>query len=110
MPASLPVRYAQSLLRLSKLPEDELQLDRHQDQQNLDGALQKEGTSYQQFKEHCRRDVALEKLQAGAHTASQLAELLGFSDSRTFHRAFRKWTGQTPAEYRQQLDPNTPPN
>ena len=45
--------------------------------------LQEEGTFYQQIKDHCRRDIALEKLRSGAITSSQLAELLGFSDSRT---------------------------
>ena len=69
--------------------------------------LQDEGTSYQQIKDHCRRDLALEKLQAGAATASQLTELLGFSDGSTFHRAFKKWTGMTPTEYRRQLLPDS---
>jgi AraC-like DNA-binding protein len=69
--------------------------------------LQEEGTSYQQIKDHCRRDLALEKLRTGPCTASQLAELLGFSDSSTFHRAFKKWTGQTPSEYRAQHAANS---
>jgi AraC-like DNA-binding protein len=69
--------------------------------------LKEEGTSYQQIKDHYRRDIALEKLRSGAITSSQLAELLGFSDSSTFHRAFKKWTGQTPLEYREQQLNNT---
>jgi len=32
----------------------------------------------------------------------QLSELMGFSDSSTFHRAFKKWTGLTPQDYKQQ--------
>ncbi len=64
--------------------------------------LQQEGTSYQKIKDQCRRDIALRKLADSDITASQLAELLGFSDSSTFHRAFKKWTGVTPHGYRQQ--------
>ena len=32
----------------------------------------------------------------------QLAEATGFTSEKSFIRAFRGWTGQTPAEYRQQ--------
>jgi AraC-like DNA-binding protein len=29
-----------------------------------------------------------------------IAERLGFSEPSTFHRAFKKWTGVSPGEYR----------
>jgi AraC-like DNA-binding protein len=31
---------------------------------------------------------------------SEVAFLLGFSEVAAFHRAFRRWTSQTPLEYR----------
>jgi AraC-like DNA-binding protein len=31
---------------------------------------------------------------------ADVALLLGFSETAAFHRAFRRWTAQTPLEYR----------
>ena len=50
------------------------------------------------------RDVRLEKakqaLEEGYADVQQLAVDLGFSDRRGFERAFKQWTGETPAAYR----------
>lgn len=52
------------------------------------------------------RDVRLEKaklaLEEGYADVQQLAVDLGFSDRRGFERAFKQWTGATPAAYRKQ--------
>ena len=62
--------------------------------------LQKEETSYQNIKDDCRKMVAVDLLLYSDLSNSMVAERLGFSDDGTFHRAFRKWTGQTPTEFR----------
>jgi AraC-like DNA-binding protein len=62
--------------------------------------LADEGTSVQQLKEECRRELALDLLRESAHTVEQIAERLGFADARSFRRAFAAWTGQSPSGFR----------
>jgi len=62
--------------------------------------LQKEHTSYQKIKNDCRYQAAVDFLGQEAYTVDQVANLLGYSDTSTFYRAFKKWAGMTPMEYR----------
>ncbi len=60
-----------------------------------------EGNSYQKIKDDLRRDMAIHLLGEQQLTIIDVAEQIGFSDTCTFHRAFKKWTGVTPGLYRQ---------
>ena len=60
--------------------------------------LQHEDTSYQELLDRVRQRLAMAHLGAGKAIA-QVAELVGFAQASTFHRAFKGWTGETPAEY-----------
>ncbi|MEU9109874.1 AraC family transcriptional regulator [Streptomyces xanthophaeus] len=62
--------------------------------------LQQEGTSFQQLKDHVRRDAAIAGLAESSEPIAELAVRLGFSEDTAFHRAFRRWTGTTPGAYR----------
>lgn len=73
----------------------------HMTTPTLHRRLREEGTSFQQLKDQCRKNAAIGYLGRGEYTTAQLSELMGFSDSSTFHRAFKKWTGLTPQEYKQ---------
>jgi AraC-like DNA-binding protein len=64
--------------------------------------LQQHGTSYQQVVEQLRRDLAMRHLVEGQLALAEIAFMLGYSEVSAFHRAFRRWTGQSPAEYRRQ--------
>jgi AraC-like DNA-binding protein len=68
--------------------------------QTLRRRLQDEGQGYQAIKDDLRRDVAIEYLARPDLTQIEIANMVGFSEPSTFHRAFKKWTGVAPGEYR----------
>ncbi|MBN3856492.1 AraC family transcriptional regulator [Paraburkholderia sp. Ac-20340] len=63
--------------------------------------LQLEGHSCQSIKDELRRDLALAALQDPTRSVADVAAAVGFAEPSAFHRAFRKWTGLRPGEYRQ---------
>lgn len=72
----------------------------HLSPQTLRRKLHTEGNSYQRIKDAVRRDVAIEKLHAQNLPINDVATLLGFSEPRSFSRAFKQWTGVSPSSYR----------
>jgi len=65
--------------------------------------LEREGRSYQQIKDEVRRAMAFERLREGTLSIAEVAEQAGFQEPSAFHRAFKKWTGQSPGSYRARL-------
>ncbi|WP_313393191.1 AraC family transcriptional regulator ligand-binding domain-containing protein [Pseudomonas sp.] len=65
--------------------------------------LEREGRSYQQIKDEVRRAMAFERLREGVLSIAEIAEQTGFQEPSAFHRAFKKWTGQSPGSYRARL-------
>tara|TARA_R110002050_G_scaffold86731_2_gene184111 strand:+ start:156 stop:1229 length:1074 start_codon:yes stop_codon:yes gene_type:complete len=64
--------------------------------------LQEEGSQFSELSKHCRLVRAAAALKRTSKDVQQLANELGFSDRRGFERAFKQWTGQTPAAFRRQ--------
>ena len=62
--------------------------------------LKDEGAALQTLKDAVRRTRALELLLRTHRPIKQVAEAAGFQNEKSFMRAFRGWTGQTPAEFR----------
>ena len=58
------------------------------------------GQSYQGLKDQVRRDLAIASLNNDESNFTDLACELGFADSSAFYKAFKKWTGSTPGQYR----------
>ncbi|MBX2881079.1 MAG: AraC family transcriptional regulator [Granulosicoccus sp.] len=65
--------------------------------------LKEEGTSFQSLKDEHRREAAVKYLDDRSLSFSDIAERLGFDEPSAFFRAFKRWTGQTPSEYRNNL-------
>ncbi|MBU3069988.1 AraC family transcriptional regulator [Aestuariicella sp. G3-2] len=65
--------------------------------------LQQENTSFQKIKDECRLEAAIHYLGCKDLTNSVISERLGFDETSAFFRAFKKWTGLTPGEYRKQM-------
>lgn len=72
----------------------------HNSPATLQRHLASEHTSLQRLKDDLRRDLAISRLSTSRVSLVQLASELGFSDSPTFQRAFKRWTGQSCGAYR----------
>lgn len=72
----------------------------HMTPRTLIRKLETDGTSFQAIKDGLRRDIAIRDLQSGRKTIEAIAQDVGFSSAASFHKAFHRWTGNTPSSYR----------
>jgi AraC-like DNA-binding protein len=57
-------------------------------------------TSYQEIVAETRRDLAVRYLTQTSLSTEAIAEILGYSDTANFRQAFKRWTGESPQQYR----------
>jgi AraC-like DNA-binding protein len=63
--------------------------------------LETEGTTHSEIVDRMRSDLAMLYLTESRLSVREIAFLLGYSQPRAFHNAFRRWTnGSTPVDYR----------
>jgi len=70
---------------------------------SLQRRLKDEGASHTGLLDEMRRDLSKQYLQEPQIAICEVAYLLGFSEPSAFNRAFRRWTGISPKEYRRAL-------
>jgi AraC-like DNA-binding protein len=68
---------------------------------SLQRRLQASSLSLSALIDEARRAVACASLRRRDVAIKDLAHRLGFSEPSAFHRAFKRWTGMTPAQFRQ---------
>jgi AraC-like DNA-binding protein len=66
----------------------------------LQRKLHELGTSHQELLDQMRKELAMRYLREPEMAICEVAYLLGFSESSALHRAFKRWTGKTPSEFR----------
>ncbi len=65
--------------------------------------LLKSSTTFQDVVNETRRALACGYIESSAMSITEIAFLLGFSDTSNFSRAFRRWTGHSPSAYANRL-------
>ncbi|HYK15832.1 MAG TPA: helix-turn-helix transcriptional regulator, partial [Burkholderiales bacterium] len=66
----------------------------------LERRLKAHKVVFKKLLDDIRRRHALDYLRDRRHSLTEIAFLLSYSESSVFNRAFRRWTGSTPSEYR----------
>jgi len=70
--------------------------------QTLARRLKSEGHQFQEIKDKVRKEKAINLLLQTDLSIDNISAQLGFSEDSVFYRTFKKWTGVTPTQFRQQ--------
>lgn len=88
-----------SILPLGSLTADTVATQFRMSERTLRRRLEEEGASYQEILDDVRAQLAEHYLTKEKRGIDEVGFLLGFSDQSAFTKAFRRWTGQTPADF-----------
>jgi AraC-like DNA-binding protein len=66
----------------------------------LQRRLKEDGIDFKALVDDTRRRFSLNYLRDRKNTLTEIAYLLGYSEVSAFNRAFKRWTGATPSDYR----------
>ena len=74
----------------------------HMSRRSLQRRLQERGVSFSQLLESTRRELSLEYVRDSQYAFNEIAYLVGFSEPANFSRAFKRWYGRPPSQFRHQ--------
>ena len=63
-----------------------------------------DGATFRQLLLEARQELAHEYLNRPERDLKEVAFLLGYEDSNSFYRSFRRWTGTTPESFRRAVN------
>jgi AraC-like DNA-binding protein len=97
---------------LDRLPSGELTGEEvakllHVSPRSLQRKLAESGTTYQQLLDELRESLARQYVEDPQRSVTDITFLLGFAEPSSFTRAFRRWTGTNPSDYRSGLRPSS---
>lgn len=89
-----------AILHEGDISMDRMAADLGMSRQTLYRRLKEEGVTFGGVHDALRQRMACDYLSARKVSVNQTAYLVGFSEPSSFVRAFRRWTGRTPSEFR----------
>jgi AraC-like DNA-binding protein len=105
LPSAETIRSRVRKLTAAALAEGKIGMDGiakklHMSVATLRRRLREEGTTHSQILDDLRFEMAKRYLRRSDVAVSEIAYSLGFSHVNAFHKAFKRWTGCAPIEYR----------
>ncbi|MFW2372032.1 MAG: AraC family transcriptional regulator [Gammaproteobacteria bacterium] len=70
---------------------------------SLQRKLTEEGTTYRALLDATRQELTKQYINNTSYAINEITYLTGFSEPSNFSRAFKRWTGQSPSNYRASL-------
>ena len=71
----------------------------HMSARTLQKKLQEAGTTWRELLESTRKELAISYLRSGLYSLGEITFMLGFNDTSSFSRAFKRWTGKAPGSF-----------
>lgn len=90
-------------LSVGRPPESRVAKSLHMSRRTLQRKLAAVGVSYEHLVDETRRELALRYVEDRSKSITDITFTLGFSQQSAFTRAFRRWAGVTPSQYRTDL-------
>ncbi len=85
----------------TKIPlESEIAFQLNMSKRTLQKKLYEKGTTFKKILEQVLKELAISYIKSDKSSNKEIAWLLGYNDISNFHRAFKRWTGSTPNEFR----------
>lgn len=81
--------------------EDEIASSLNVSRRSLQRKLRAQGVSFTELLGTTRRDLSLQYVRDPQHSFNEVAFLLGFTEPANFSRAFKRWYGKSPTQFRE---------